>query len=146
MLYCPKCDTEYMDDQSTCADDGTPLLDRKAYESELARQGRLPRNSLHFYEIGGSYDRFSAETIAEAIAQEGIEVFTQSARGPTVGMLTEPYPAGWSVVVPQPFAERAEAIARETREGIEASAQAASKAASEAEERGETPPTSQLKE
>lgn len=129
MKYCPKCDTEYMDDQTTCADDGTPLLDRKAYEVELARQGRLPRNSLHFYEIGGSYDRFSAETIAEAIAQEGIEAFIQSARGPTVGMITEPYPAGWSVVVPQPFSTRAEAIAKEVRETIRLSAESASRAA-----------------
>lgn len=129
MLYCPKCDAEYTDDQRVCADDQTPLLDRKAYEAALARQGRLPENSLHFYEIGGGYDRFTAETIAEAIAQEGGEAFIQSARGPTVGMLSEPYPAGWAVVVPQDFSIRGEAIAEETRVEIQKSAQQAAKAA-----------------
>lgn len=140
MRYCPRCDTEYLsNNQKTCVDDGTPLLSRRAYEAELARQGRLPQESLHFREIGFGYDRFTADNIAEAIAKEGMESFIISGRGPSAGMLTEPYPAGWAVVVEDENVSRATAIAREVEQAINRSAEQAGRAAEREATEGPSP-------
>lgn len=141
MLYCPRCDTEYVDGRKTCADDGTPLLDRRAYEAELARQGRLPRNSQFFREVGRGYDRFTAENVADAIAREGIESSIMPNRGATAGMLTEPVPRrSWIVVVAEDNAERAAAIARDAEQAIARSADEAGRAAEEEAAGSSAPP------
>lgn len=141
MLYCPRCDSEYVDGRKTCADDGTPLLDRRAYEAELARQGRLPRESQFFREVGLGYDRFTAENVADAIAQEGIETIIVPNRGATSGMLTEPVPRrSWIVVVAEENAARATAIARDAELAIAQSADEAGRAAEEEATEGTAQP------
>lgn len=133
MRYCPSCDEEYRDDVAACADDGTPLLDREAWEAERTRQGRRPEPLTHLEAIARFDSRFEAEEIAAELAKEGVEVSLVSTKPGISGPLTSALPAEWSLVVPAAQAERAAALVDEWRAELEASATDAEKAAEAAE-------------
>lgn len=131
MRYCPTCDAEYRNDVSVCADDGTALLDRAAYEAELARQGRDPQDFRRLVQVGLFADRFEADELARDLADEGLNAWLVRTKTPVVGMI-DPGPMLWAIVVPERDLERAEALLAEWRPALEG-AQAEAEAAAERE-------------
>lgn len=118
MRYCPVCDNEYRDDVATCRDDGSILLDRAGWEEELRRQGRAPLQEG--VRVIAVFDTpFEAEQIADALAEEGIEVAVIPSKAPTVEPLTVPVPMTWRLHVPAHHAERAARLAAEWRQSLE---------------------------
>lgn len=133
MRYCPRCDAEFRDAVTSCTDDGTALLDRAAYDAELARQGRRPLDVRRLATVATFADRFQAEEIAEELVDDGFHAALVTTKAPTVGPLTDPAPTEWSIVVPEVELERATVLVAEWRDALDASTGEAEKAA-EAEE------------
>lgn len=134
MRYCPTCDAEFRDDKTTCTDDETPLLERAAYEAELARTGRQPQNIRRLVQVALFDDRFEADELARDLAEEGLNAWLVRTKTPIVGMLT-PGSIQWAIVVPEREFERAEALLAEWRPALEGS-RAQAEAAAEAESTG----------
>lgn len=142
MRYCPQCDTEYVEGRERCVEDGALLLDRRAWEAELARQGRIPEESRHFRRVASTSDRFRAEAIARQLTEESIEAFVVSSRAPTTGMLGEPARPVYRVIVPDADEARARSLASEWEAELERTAGEAAAAAELEEAQGEQPPPS----
>lgn len=143
MHYCPKCDAEYRDEVKVCTDDGAVLLDRAAYEAELRLQGRNPQPFTRLAVIARLADRFEAEELAQALADEGFELSLVADKGPTVGPLTTPGPTLYQLVVRESEAPRAAALLVEWRadlESPESQALAEAEAEEEAVPNGEAHP------
>lgn len=120
MRYCPTCDAEYEDAIERCNEDGTALLDKAAYQAELRRQGRVPIRVRALVTVGTFGNRFMADEIAQALADERFDVGLVSNKAATVGPLTQPEPATYSIVVPEDERERAAALVAQWRAGLEA--------------------------
>jgi hypothetical protein len=138
MRYCPTCDAEYREARILCADDGTPLLGRKAYEETLERQGRAPRPLLKLATVTVLESLFEAEEIAHRLRDEGIEATIASTKPSVVGPLTVPTHEAFAIVVPEGESERAYVFVTAWRAELEATTDEASKAAEDEERAGET--------
>lgn len=139
MRYCPACDSEYQDEVKACAEDGSPLLDRAAYELERDREGRRPMPLARMVDVGTFDSRFEAEEIATELVKESFDVSIVSTRPGVAGPLTSPLPAEWSIVVPEEQAARASALVDEMRDELESSTDDAERAATADEAAGEQP-------
>lgn len=128
MRFCPTCDSEYRDSVTTCADDGAALLDRPAYEAELARQGRQPIDHRELVPVATFFDRFEADELSRDLADEGLHVWLVRNKTPVVGMLA-PEPMSWNIVVPEREAAQATALLAEWRPALEGSQTEAAEAA-----------------
>ena len=138
MRYCPTCDAEYRDARILCADDGTPLLGRKAWEEALERQGRKPKPLLKLVTVTVLESLFEAEELAHRLRAEGIEATLVSTKPAVLGSLTIPTYEAFALVVPEAEQERAYVFVTAWRADLEASTDEASKAADD-EERANEP-------
>ena len=131
MRYCPTCKAEYRDKVTVCADDGTLLVDKPPAAA---------RNGMDYATLAtiATFDeRFEAEELAESLLDEGFDVALVSNKGPTVGPLTSPAPALFSIVVPESEAARAGALVTEWRAAMASDADGGARAADEEEAAGE---------
>jgi hypothetical protein len=141
MRYCPVCDEEYRDEVEKCSDDDTPLLGWEDYQAELSRQGRRPEDFRALTAVATFEDRFEADELAQMLFDEGFDVSLASSKAPTVGPLTNPAPAAWSIVVPEEERARAEPLVAEWRRALEDSRAEAERAAEAEEAASELPPS-----
>jgi hypothetical protein len=132
MRYCPTCEGEYQDTVTVCAEDGTPLVAR-------ATRREPPDDLTRLTKIITLADRFEAEELAEQLADEGFDVALVSDKASTVGPLTSPGPALYSVVVPDAKAETARALVAEWRTAMESDRAGAEAAADQEEQATEVP-------
>lgn len=138
MRYCPKCDSEFSNDApDVCPDDGAALLDRQAWEAVRAKEGRLPRVIGRLVVVAELADRFQAQELTGALAEEGIEALLSSDKSGTMSSITTPGPTLYRIGVAQADSERATALLTEWRAGLEsADAEAQAEAAATTESAG----------
>jgi hypothetical protein len=137
MRYCPTCDAEYRETRILCADDGTPLLGRRAYEEALERQGRTPQPLMRLSTVTVLESLFEAEELTHRLRDEGIEATVASTKPAVLGSLTMPTHEAFSIVVPEGERERAFVFLTAWRADLEASTEAAARAAVDEEQAGE---------
>jgi hypothetical protein len=139
MRYCPTCDAEYREARILCADDGTPLLGRKAWEEALERQGRIPRPLLRLSTVTVLGSLFEAEELAHRLRAEGIEATVASTKPAILGSITSPVHEAFALVVPEAEQEQAFVFVTAWRADLEVSTDEAAQAAEEEERATETP-------
>lgn len=132
MRSCPKCNQEYLDTVTVCADDQTPLVPKLVDDAPALRNDVTRLTTLVTLE-----DRFEADELAQDLADEGYDVALVASKAPTLGPLTTPGPTVFSVVVPDTEAAAAAVLVAEWREAIEKNQEGAEKAAEEEEALGE---------
>lgn len=97
-------------------------------------KGPAASEDARFVRIGVADDPFTADLLAEALAEEKIPVLARADRDQLMDTLVDPAPAAWEILVPDSVAERAAALLRQRQAELDAEDMAAE--AEEEEERG----------
>jgi hypothetical protein len=98
-------------------------------------KGPPASEDARFVRIGEADDPFTADLLADALAEEDIPVLARASRDQLMDMLVDPSPAAWEILVPASVAERATALLRTRQAELDAEDMAS--AAEDEEREGE---------
>ena len=121
MKFCPECEAEYRDEIGMCADCSVPLISEEQFRTRQQDEERI-REDLRkkdFVPVMVANNPFEAETVREALEQEGIPVLLRTFEDTAYDGI---YVAqkGWGYVeVPKGEKEAAEQIIRDLEKVFE---------------------------
>lgn len=77
MKYCPRCETEYLDHATQCADCNVPLVDEGAFRAsrEDERESSPAGEMIMLCAVG---DQVEADQIIDVLKQEGIRSYLRT--------------------------------------------------------------------
>ena len=104
-MFCPVCEAEYEEGITTCADDGTALVERLTPENTVRDESEARFVPLHNI---GSPDE--AEMVADILQQNGVRVAVQSGGADALSPLLSAASPGALVLVDERDFDRAQEL------------------------------------
>src|SRR5919112_5507515 len=104
-MFCPVCESEYEEGITTCADDGTELVERLTPENTVRDESEARFVPLH--NIGSPAE---AEMVADILTQNGVRVAVQSGGSDALSPLLSAASPGALVLVDERDLERAQEL------------------------------------
>lgn len=130
MKYCTLCGSEYQDEVTACADDGSTQF---ATQEEVQRRG-LPagaqRDTRRFVRAGMAEDPLSSERFTQVLEAHHIPVFARPRSSGTVDSITDGIVAPWwEILVPEEHLAKASELIEAAKKEIDSEAEEAGRAA-----------------
>ena len=104
-MFCPVCEAEYEEGITTCADDGTELVERLTPENTARDESEARFVALH--NIGSPAE---AEMVADLLTQNGVRAAVQSGGADALSPLLSSASPGALVLVDERDLERAQEL------------------------------------